>query len=695
MDKKTPARFFNLTILFYVVFSMAQTTKNMGLLYGLSPVFYEALHYILILFILIYNLKEDRPIMTGLILFLVYSFRIFDTDLVDNEFVLIHGLTLVLAAIWLEKKSEKKTCINVKNPVFLPVAVFLIAGIISSMTGLNPYSSLQQLLVVINFIFMGFLISDCIRSKEDIRHIIFTMFSICVTLIWLIIYELLVKYQYCLLWLSSMLKYRAILGSIHPNSIAGFFAPMILLFFSIAPFLKSYVFKRWLRISAVTMLVILIFTQSRMGVASFIIGIALLCIIKIAFRRRIRFNVKAVTLIAVCLLVLTVFLIPYRKIISARLLRPSSSWVTLYSCNIALESIRHNPVFGVGINNYYALARYAKGPERSYNITYTTKKEKLHIVRELLRCSPHSLFLGLAWGMGFLGAGAFIWILISFFVYAVNLLKKIKEGYEWALVSGLLAGITSVAIHGILSMTFHLTILPAFFWVFIGVVIAVGHMRTGGLTQKISRPGRLCGIPIVLFAILFVANPIIAEKYYRDGLEDIRNQRAHRAINKFKSAGKLVPINSKYHSALGLSYTYKGDMEPAIRAYQRASAVKRSFAPYSIKLGWLYWYQGDYQRALAEFKKAVELDRLGALGGEHYTDLGLAYARIGTYDEALTQFKHADKLTWHKREARFWKWCTLKNESDDLIFDNSCLDEWSTIRMKKALYEEGYLDFSR
>ena len=108
LDKKIISTIFSPTVLFYIGLSITQTIKNIAIPSEMPAFVYEGIHYILTSLILIYNRKPGRMIKTGLILFLVYSFRIFDTGFAEDEFIFIHALTFILALTWLETNPGKE-----------------------------------------------------------------------------------------------------------------------------------------------------------------------------------------------------------------------------------------------------------------------------------------------------------------------------------------------------------------------------------------------------------------------------------------------------------------------------------------------------------------------------------------------------------------------------------------------------------
>lgn len=466
-DRKEFKKIFNLTNLFFIVFSIAQTIKNINIPVGLPSILYELVHYILTYFILFYNLKHEKIITTGLILFIVYSFRIFDLNLVDNEFTLIHGLSLILGLLWLEDVINKKNYEIIKNPLLIPIILFLIIGLISTINAVSYYGSLQQFLIILNFAFIAFLISTYIKNKEQIDPLLFTMYLISSVLVILALIHFLSLQSY--FGITKALKSRIWIGKIHPNSIADYFIAMLLVCFNVLPFYNSNILRLWLKILITAMLIILLLTYSRLGWLSF--GFAILLSAFFHNKQKVYNKISKSFFLIIIFIIAILTLSPIRDKIIERLFDVDSNSRNFYNCEVVLNTIKDNFLFGVGINNNYILSKYSTRPITIYG------QHNIRVTRELLNSSPHSLFLGILWGMGIFGLAVFIWLLTSFFNYALYIMKNLTNGYTRSLLVGIFLAMVAISVHGILSMTFHLTVLPAFFWVFIGITMAIGNVN--------------------------------------------------------------------------------------------------------------------------------------------------------------------------------------------------------------------------
>lgn len=417
----------NPTIIFFIVLSLTQTLKNIYMPCGLPVLLYEIIHYGLTVFILSYNFKERRFLDTGLVLFIVYSFRIFDLHLADNEFVLIHALTLILALIWLEEVHLKQKMLPMVKSISLPLITLIGIAIFCTINAVCPYSSLAQAAVMINFIIIVFLIGTYFKDIKQVKLLIVTFFLLGGVLIILAAREVLFR-----LVVAKNLRWalgRVGIGvfgqypTIHSNSIADYFVVLLCLIISSVFFYRTHIIKRVAIFFLIIMFFILGLTYSRLGIFSFIFALLILLVLK--HKKLINF-VKTKLVFFIILLVLaisTMIVNPLiKRNVTGELREPSGHF---YSCKLTLGVIKDNPLFGVGPGNYYLFSKYAKEP------IVAPFPDEIKITQDLIRSAPHSLYLGIAFGLGIIGLLAFIWLLIDFIVYGLRLNDAIcDDGYD-------------------------------------------------------------------------------------------------------------------------------------------------------------------------------------------------------------------------------------------------------------------------
>lgn len=578
LDKENLKKLFSPTIFFFIILSAAQTIKNINTPRGLPVLLYEIIHYTLTIFILFYNFREKRLLDSGLVLFIVYSFRIFDLRPADNEFVLIHGLVLILLLIWLEEICTKRKILPRINSMLIPLIILIIVAVFSTIKAACPYNSLTQAMVIINFIFVALLIAAYFKNIRQVNLLILTLFSVGGVLIILTMNEVLNQFvttgnvgdALSRVWIGRAGNYPL---TIHPNSIAGYFAALLCLVIGSLSFYKSRIIKQWAGFFIVIMFFVFLLTYSRLGILSFIFALSILLAFR--YKRLINF-VKGNTFYLTLSLIFIIALIalsPIKETAITRMHDSHSNSVSLYSCNISLAAIKDNFLFGAGLEDYYLLSKYVNEP------IVTPAKDAITTTRNLTRSAPHSLYLGIAFGLGIIGLLIFIWLLINFITYSLKLNNYIHDdGYEKGLLQGVFVAFISIIVHGILSMTFHLTVLPAFFWIFIGIVISIGNIT--GYNKSINyelKSWKLNALLIttILISTFFVINPILAEKYYSSALNNFNSGQLNGAVRKINWAEKLMPINPKFYELDAEIQIKQGLIDEAIEFYKKALHLKK------------------------------------------------------------------------------------------------------------------------
>lgn len=637
LNKNKATNLLNSTIVFFVVFSLTQASKNIFELKGAYVLTSELTHYLVILFILIYNFKKIRYVDTGLVLFIVYSFRIFDSNLFDNEFTLIHVLTIIIALRWLQEFYSKKTSPVKANLIFLPFGALILSSLFSCFNAFCLYNHLAQTTVMINFIFIAFLIGNHVRDTKQIKLIIFTLFFMGAVLSALALNVILYKeglYNVLTsrIWIERMSPFR-----IHPNSIAGYFSVLLLLAIGSAHYYKKRFFKICVKALMLIIAAILFLTYSRLGIFSFILSVVILFILR--YMESIKF-IK-MRIFSIFLMIITaallIFSAPVKQNITARIFSSATSQ-TLYSCKNSLKAVKDNLLFGLGFDNYYILSKYAEGQ------IMTPGGSGTGLTRKAVWTPAHSLYLGIAFGLGIFGLSAFIWLIVNTVIYFIKLNKRIAyDSSESKLLQSIFVAFVAVIIHGILAQTFHLTILPAFFWILIGLIVAMGNIANFNKMEVCAFNWRRSLVLFVILAIsvYWVVGSFIADKFYGIARDNFNSGKINNVLKNIKRAKIFIPIHPKFYELEAEAKDASGLIDDAIKTYKQAVALKRDFAFYHTRIGRLYKQKKMHPYALLEFEKAINLDKYGACYDEHYSDLGSLYADLGNDEAAVRQFKTA------------------------------------------------------
>lgn len=100
----------------------------------------------------------------------------------------------------------------------------------------------------------------------------------------------------------------------------------------------------------------------------------------------------------------------------------------------------------------------------------------------------------------------------------------------------------------------------------------------------------------------------------------------------------LFPHEPEAYLFKGMIVEEQKNLEEAIRLYQHAVEVDSAYAPAVMMLGYAYSTANEQEKAVASMQRYIRLAPHAADPRASYADLLL---RVGRYDEALEQYKHA------------------------------------------------------
>ncbi len=115
----------------------------------------------------------------------------------------------------------------------------------------------------------------------------------------------------------------------------------------------------------------------------------------------------------------------------------------------------------------------------------------------------------------------------------------------------------------------------------------------------------------------------------------------------------------------GMTLLEKGDLDGALKAFDRSVALGPKFAPGYEGLALVHMEKGDYKIATKNAKKCISLDKKYGMG---YVAYGRVLARQGKYDKAHNKFKDALKKDAKCKQAHFWAAETYKQQD---LFDQA------------------------
>lgn len=204
---------------------------------------------------------------------------------------------------------------------------------------------------------------------------------------------------------------------------------------------------------------VLFITYSRAGWICFIVSL----IILLYFHFKKIHIYKQIGLIIITIIIFSIlgyFFISTSNVIKDRFIEDDrgSASVRIPLMEVAGDMIRSNPLTGVGLNNYSEVDQ-----------DYDTTIEKVTII---FPSTVHNIYLKIAAEIGIPGLLFFLWFVIYIYRQAFKLIRY-KEGFDRHVVIGVVAGLTTFLIHGMVdtgNLGGH-RFLP--FWVLSGIVIGL------------------------------------------------------------------------------------------------------------------------------------------------------------------------------------------------------------------------------
>ncbi|MBM4450791.1 MAG: hypothetical protein FJ022_08390, partial [Chloroflexi bacterium] len=181
---------------------------------------------------------------------------------------------------------------------------------------------------------------------------------------------------------------------------------------------------------------------------------------------------------------------------------------------------------------------------------------------------PHNHYLYLATTIGLLGLMSFMSMLVVFFYLCFRHLFTTRRRLERLLLIGLMAGMVAYLVDLFFNPEWDSSELV--FWLFLGLVLAVGRLAGDQQPRKVSsianveiaKGGSVLSsklrdyLPAVLFLLFAVAGvavtsrPFLADMYLKRGL-NLDAGRNPAAVHAFEKAVELQPQEATYWSILG------------------------------------------------------------------------------------------------------------------------------------------------
>ena len=525
-------------------------------------------------------------------------------------------LVLVLMFEW-GRRLRKGSVDYVPTAFDVPMLAFLLICALSTVWGVSLGRSSVSSLSIATAMGGALLVWSTTKTKRTLLRLAFLAAFVGVFFAILSVVKLATLTTN--FGLDFAVKNRLWLPLINPNGIAAHFTLTVPLMLMLA----AARIRRWLSVLLIAVAVVsgvcLVLSYSKGGIIGFVAAmLALLAMRKQKsarpMLRRRRFATVAVIAVgAILLLLISLGEIGQRAL--ERLSDPISLKSRTFFWGLGERTIARHPVLGVGFDNNYVHTRIAHLVESGLEVN----------VRQNVLSHSHSTYLHIAEGTGIIGLCAFMFLLIAVVSRGVMLLKKMPYGQTWLVTKGVLAGMIGFAIHGFFDLEFGWPEWDFALFVYIGLIAAAEQIwrRETGKLLRLTNGARIrsrtlywCCFGVMAAFLVLTQAPRKSEMFLPE-----------------LAAGGLS-LDPEFFESLAEEKIQTGEFDEATELYEKAIARQRDYPKYHEKLGWLYWLRNDRKRASEHFKAAVDLDRLGAIGGEHYSALALFLFAHGEHQRA-------------------------------------------------------------
>lgn len=370
---------------------------------------------------------------------------------------------IFLVGVYFYKGLFKKINPLTKEAIDLPILLFVIIITISTITSIDPSGSFRDLAIHITSIGFLFVIVNNINSKRDFNiFIVFLVFS--ATLVALYgFYQYKVGVEMEAKWVDTVnnpdVKTRIYSVFGNPNILAEYLIMIIPISISLFWFSKKAHKKMVFLITSLILMLALILTLSRGGWLGFAFGIFVFILL---IEKRLLLSIIPVTLGALYFLPQSIL----NRILSIGNLADSSNSYRIRMWSITWNIIKDHWLVGVGFGHL------------PFKATFET------YIRTMPTYHAHNTYLETMAEMGILGFIVFISFIFILYKYSIKKLIKGKDRYIKTMAAGVLAGLSSVLVHGAVENILYIPRIIMTFWILVALILAL--MRISDEYQEIS-----------------------------------------------------------------------------------------------------------------------------------------------------------------------------------------------------------------
>ncbi|MBE6081476.1 polymerase [Acidilutibacter cellobiosedens] len=360
---------------------------------------------------------------------------------------------IFIFAAFLYKGTFKRINPLTTNSIDTPIALFVIAITISTITSLNPMGSFRDFAIHISAIAFAFTVMNSIDNKKDL-NILLTVMVFSATLIALYgFYQYKVGVKMEDKWLDMAnnpgvtTRIFSVFGN--PNILAEYLIMSTPVSIGLFWYNKRFYKKVMFLVTSLILMLALILTLSRGGWLGFAFGMLVFVLLV----------EKRLLLLLIPLGIGGVYLLPetiMNRIMSIGNLADSSNAYRIKIWKIAIDIIKDFPIAGVGFGYI---------PFKQVFETY---------IRTMPAYHAHNTYLETLAEMGI--GGFIIFIILIFILYKYSIKKLIvnqKDRYIRTVSAGVLSGLSAILAHGAVENVLYLPKIIITFWFLVSFILVL------------------------------------------------------------------------------------------------------------------------------------------------------------------------------------------------------------------------------
>ena len=361
-----------------------------------------------------------------------------------------------LVAAFFYRETFKENTPLTQSPIDMPIILFGIIIVISTITSINPAGSLRDLALHSGGLSFLFVMVNSVKSKEDFNKIV-VMLVFSATLVALYgLFQYIVGVEMEAAWLdvenNPDIRTRIYSVFHNPNILAEYLIMTIPLSVSLFWHSKRIHKKIIFLGTTLIMSLALVLTLSRGGWLGFAFSAFIFIIL---VERRLLLTLIPITLGGVYLLPQTII----NRILSIGNLSDSSNAYRITMWEITLDIIKDNWVAGVGFGHL---------PFKQTFETYIRTHPTFH---------AHNTYLETAAEMGIPGLIVFLLFLFTLFKYGIKKLVKLEDKYISTISAGVLSGLGGVMFHGAVENVLYLPKIIITFWILVSFILTLVRIQ--------------------------------------------------------------------------------------------------------------------------------------------------------------------------------------------------------------------------